>query len=188
MNLLKITLLSALFSGALMTSANAHTELVSTSPTSGETITAAQSIDLTFSEAPLLAGSSISLLDGEGNTLSTNNATLNDSVLSVDWPTDAYAGLITVNWRAVADDGHVVTGTYSFDYEPDSNTVNDISTTQIPPAVATPLAVGITPERDLALGTSSARKAPASAIAGVVLLLVAAGVVLRILLNKRKDA
>ena len=119
MRALRLVIATTLVSLVSISQANAHTELVSSNPASGQTITAGQVIELTFSEAPLLAGSSISVVDQEGNTLDTSLPTLDGNVLSVDWPQDAPAGQMTVNWRAVADDGHVVSDSFTFTYEPD---------------------------------------------------------------------
>jgi len=97
-------------------SAQAHTELVSSSPAADEQVAAPQAITLTFGEAPLLEGSSIVLEDAEGKQYSTGTLTLDGSSLVADWPVDLPVGYAKVYWRAVADDGHVVTGDYSFYY------------------------------------------------------------------------
>lgn len=97
-------------------SAQAHTELVSSSPAADAQVAAPSAITLTFTEAPILEGSSIVLSDATGMQYSTGKLTLDGSTLTGDWPVDLPVGYTKVSWRAVADDGHVVTGDYSFYY------------------------------------------------------------------------
>ena len=97
-------------------SAQAHTELVSSSPTADAQVAAPEAIRLTFAEAPILEGSSIVLADAQGTQYGTGELTLEGSTLVGDWPADLPVGYTKVYWRAVSDDGHVVTGDYSFYY------------------------------------------------------------------------
>ncbi len=112
----------------------AHTELVSTSPSAGSTVDAPAPIELNFSEAPLLEGSAIVLRDESGTELATSDLSLNGTSLSLPWPEDAQPGKLLVSWRAVADDGHVLTGEFDFEYSAAA-----VSQMQVTPLEATPL-------------------------------------------------
>ena len=108
------TLLGSLF--LFIPTAQAHTELISTSPSAESVVDAPTSIELNFSEAPLLEGSAIVIHDQAGAELVTKDLSLDGSTLSIPWPEDAQPGKLVVSWRAVADDGHVNTGEFSFEY------------------------------------------------------------------------
>jgi copper resistance protein C len=111
-----LILASFLLIWASAPSAQAHTELVSSSPVADAQVAAPEAITLTFNEAPLLEGSSIVLADANGTQYSTGTLTLEGSSLIADWPLDLPVGYTKVYWRAVSDDGHVVTGDYTFYY------------------------------------------------------------------------
>lgn len=97
-------------------SAQAHTELVSTSPMADAQIAAPRPIALTFTEAPIIEGSAIVLADSNGTQYTAAPLTLEGATLVGGWPSDLPVGYTKVSWRAVADDGHVVTGEYNFYY------------------------------------------------------------------------
>jgi len=95
----------------------AHTELVATNPVANSTIKAPlESISLTFSEAPLLAGSEIDIQQPQGTTIASVPPTLTNTTLSVPWPTNIKPGTVAVMWRAVSDDGHIATSGFRFNY------------------------------------------------------------------------
>ena len=118
----------ALISGVLLllgvSASSAHTELISSSPEPNSTITAPQRISLNFIEAPILAGSAIVVEAPDGTMLDTAPATLKGRTLSTEWPTSAKPGYLTVNWRAVADDGHVIIDSFTFLYQPPGSEVD----------------------------------------------------------------
>ena len=96
----------------------AHTELIATFPTANTTFTGApEQISLTFSEAPLLAGARIEVQQPLGNVLKTATPKLSGTTLSIPWPDEIQPGRVNVFWRAVADDGHVVSSAFHFDYQ-----------------------------------------------------------------------
>lgn len=130
---LRILLTAVFVALGPIASVTAHTELLSSSPTEGTTLRVGQPIELTFSEAPLLAGSSISLVDQDGQQIQTTTPHLNGTVMSIDWPEAVTAGPLDVNWRAVADDGHVVSGSFTIYYEPtaDVTPIAEASTIEI---------------------------------------------------------
>lgn len=101
--------------------AGAHTEVVSTSPTDGINfgVTPPAKIEVTFNEPPLYEGSAIVLNDESGNEVQLGTLELTGNTLSAAVPPDLPSGKSTVTWRAAADDGHVVTGTFSFYFAAD---------------------------------------------------------------------
>jgi methionine-rich copper-binding protein CopC len=97
--------------------ASAHTDLVGTSPADGSDVLAAQdTISLTFSEPPLVDGAAIVVVDSSGATLESPAPSLEGASLSIPWPTDLATGNVTVQWRATAQDGHVESGEFVFNY------------------------------------------------------------------------
>ena len=110
-------LLAALGIFAPMTSASAHTDLVSTSPTADSDVLAAQeTISLTFSEPPLVDGAAIVVMNSNGDILDSPAPALDGASLSIPWPADLSTGKVTVQWRATAQDGHVESGEFVFNY------------------------------------------------------------------------
>ncbi len=134
-----ISLAVALVLG-LSPAALAHTQLEKSNPTDGASVNAPLSrIELTFSEPPLIDGSKISLSDSSGAIIPTGDTGLEGSTLYVPWPDSITPGLITINWRAVADDGHVEDGTLSFTYS--AGATDSVSAVATPLAIATPIAI-----------------------------------------------
>jgi methionine-rich copper-binding protein CopC len=102
---------------APITTASAHTELVSSVPAANEPVNAAlPAISVTFSEPPLLEGSAIVVTDSTGQPVATEPATLEGATLTIPWPAALTPGTVNVEWRAASDDGHPVTGEFSFEY------------------------------------------------------------------------
>jgi methionine-rich copper-binding protein CopC len=110
-------LLAALGIFATITPAAAHTDLVSTSPTADSDVLAAQdTISLTFSEPPLVDGAAIVVMTSAGDILDSPAPALDGASLSIPWPADLTTGIVTVQWRATAQDGHVESGEFLFNY------------------------------------------------------------------------
>jgi methionine-rich copper-binding protein CopC len=110
-------LLAALGIFAPMTPAAAHTDLVGTSPAADSDVLAAQeTISLTFSEPPLVDGAAIVVMTSEGDILDSPAPALEGASLSIPWPSDLTTGMTTVQWRATAQDGHVESGEFVFNY------------------------------------------------------------------------
>ena len=102
---------------APITSASAHTDLVSTSPSADSDVNASQeSISLTFAEPPLADGAAIVVMDSTGTILDSPAPTLDGATISIPWPADLMPGKATVQWRATGQDGHVLSGEFVFNY------------------------------------------------------------------------
>lgn len=129
--------------------ASAHTELITTSPTAESDVNAAEeSISLTFAEPPLTDGAAIVVLNSAGETLDSPAPTLEGVGLSIPWPIDLTPGLVTVQWRATGEDGHVLSGEFGFNYTAAAeggmvpNPLDSAQPTELatPEAIAMPLA------------------------------------------------
>jgi methionine-rich copper-binding protein CopC len=132
--------------------ASAHTDLVNTSPVADSDVLASEPvISLTFAEPVLVDGAAIVILNSTGETLDSPAPTLEGATISIPWPVDLTPGQITVQWRATADDGHVLSDEFGFNYTAaaeggmapgpsDSAAPTDPTATETPVAIAMPLA------------------------------------------------
>lgn len=101
--------------------AAAHTVLVSTDPAIDSTIIALPStVSLTFADELVALGdsNSISITDEKGMELTSGKAEVSGAVLSIKSDGSEVTGVIKVDYRAVAADGHVITGDYQFTVSP----------------------------------------------------------------------
>lgn len=111
-----LTLVGAYVLGPIST-ALAHTDIVSTSPAAQADVNVSQeSISITFSEPPLVDGAAIVVMNEAGDILDSPAPTLAGATLSIPWPIDLTPGEVLVTWRATADDGHVLSDEFSFKY------------------------------------------------------------------------
>ena len=102
---------------APISSASAHTELLSTSPAADSDVNASQeTISLTFAEPPLVDGAAIVVMNSSGDILDSPAPALDGASLYIPWPADLTPGKVTVQWRATADDGHVLSDEFVFNY------------------------------------------------------------------------
>jgi len=101
--------------GGFATPAAAHDELVSTSPTDGTTVsTAPAEVLLVFSEPPVALGSEVQVLGPDGANLSVGDLVLDGSTVHQPLRDERPQGAYRVQWRVTSDDGHTVTGEFSF--------------------------------------------------------------------------
>ena len=173
---------------APITSASAHTDLVSTSPAKDSDVNASQeSISLTFGEPPLVDGAAIVVMNSAGDILDSPAPALDGATLSIPWPADLMPGKATVQWRATADDGHVLSGEFVFNYtaaaeggmapSPAASTMP--SAEPMMTAMATPEVIAM----PLAIDDAPAEKSRNNIVIGIAIVslvgLVAAGLFLR---------
>ena len=110
-------LLAGLGVFAPISSASAHTELLSTSPAADSDVNASQeTISLTFAEPPLVDGAAIVVMNSSGDILDSPAPALDGASLYIPWPADLTPGKVTVQWRATAADGHVLSDEFVFNY------------------------------------------------------------------------
>lgn len=141
MTLLVATLLgvfAALTTG--VSPAQAHDELLSSSPADGAVLDAAPAaIVLTFAAAPLQDTTKMVATDSTGAQYPLTTVTKGPKATAA-WPAEATAGTYTVAWRNVGSDGHPLSGTFSFSFT--SGTATS--------ATATPTATVVTPGTPIA--------------------------------------
>jgi len=102
---------------APISSASAHTDLVSTSPAADSDVNAAQEfISITFAEPMLMEGAAIVVVDATDATLDSPAPTQEGATLSIPWPVGLTPGQVTVQWRATGADGHVLSDEFTFNY------------------------------------------------------------------------
>jgi methionine-rich copper-binding protein CopC len=167
--------------------ASAHTDLVSTSPAADSDVLAAQdTISLTFSEPPLVDGAAIVVMNSTGDILDSPAPSLDGASLSIPWPADLTTGKTTIQWRATAQDGHVESGEFVFNYTAaaesgmaPSPAASAVPTDPMMTAMATPEAVAM----PLAIDDAPAEEGSNNLVLIIALVslvgLVAAGLFLR---------
>jgi hypothetical protein len=107
----------------------------------------------------LLDGAAIVVVDSTGATLDSPAPTQDGASLSIPWPADLTPGKVTVQWRATAADGHVLSDEFVFNYtaaaeggmapSPAASTLPSaepmITALATPEAIAMPLAIDAAP-------------------------------------------
>lgn len=125
-----LALVALLFlSIAPVSPASAHTETDRTTPSAGQTVDAGvQKISVAFTDRILnLADSSeISITDESGNQVETGCIEVEDKSITADgyFPAE---GEYKVVWRTVAEDGHPITGKFSFNVQGNSEKIDFVS-------------------------------------------------------------
>lgn len=108
--------------------ASAHTVLITADPAADSTVEVLPaSISLTFAEELVNIGksNSISVIDQSGAQLASGNPEVNGAKLSTVLAPTEVTGLVKVSYRAVAADGHVITGDYQFTVSSKAIAVSD---------------------------------------------------------------
>lgn len=108
--------------------ASAHTALISADPAADSSVDVLPSaISLTFAEDLVSIGNSnsIAVIDESGVELASGKPEVSGAVLSINLSSTEVNGLIKVSYRAVAADGHVITGDYQFIVSPKAVAVTD---------------------------------------------------------------
>ena len=122
MKMAKFALIAGLLALSLVTpQASAHTVLASADPAVDSTVVDLPSaISLTFADELVVIGNSnsISAIDETGKELTTGEPEISGAVLSIKLADSEVTGVIKVIYRAVAADGHVITGDYEFTVSP----------------------------------------------------------------------
>lgn len=96
--------------------AQAHSELLSSSPTDGEALSGPPPVvTLQFNEAVSPAGLQV-VAQGPEGPLSLGTPVIDGATLQVPWPTDTSGGDFRVAYRVVSADGHPIDGSIGFSY------------------------------------------------------------------------
>jgi hypothetical protein len=112
----------------------------------------------------LVDGAAIVVVDSSGATLESPAPSLEGASLSIPWPADLSTGNVTVQWRATAQDGHVESGEFMFNYtaaaeggmapspaastDPSASADPMMTAMATPEVVAMPLAIEDAPAED----------------------------------------
>jgi len=100
---------------ALAPAASAHDAFVGSTPKAGSTLTTAPtSVTVSFEEPPLAAGLAVAVTAPDTTLVTSGDPVLTGTDVVSPLAPLTQAGVYTVAWRVVADDGHPVTGTFSF--------------------------------------------------------------------------
>jgi methionine-rich copper-binding protein CopC len=180
--IISVILLAGLGILAPISSASAHTDVVSTSPADGSDVNASQeTISLTFAEPTLEDGAAIVVMDSTGAILDSPAPVLDGATISIPWPADLRPGKVTVQWRATGQDGHVLSGEFVFNYTaaaeggiaPSASALPAESADPMMTALATPEAVAMPLAIDDAPAESGSNLIVIIAIVSLVGLVVA---------------
>lgn len=114
MPLLALVLTALALAGAGV--AAAHATLVSSDPAPGTSLTAAPTkVSATFSEDLQPAFAAMTVIGPDGNLWSTGEVRVDGPVAEVDVRPLGPSGTYTANYRVTSADGHVISGSWSFD-------------------------------------------------------------------------
>ena len=121
--------------------AAAHTEVLSTVPASGATVSApVEVVRLAFSRPVSPRQAQVLVAAPDGADLADGPAQVSDGSVTQRLARSATAGSYLVSYRVVADDGHPITGQLSFSVIPAAETrVTGIPSTEPSPVVLAPL-------------------------------------------------
>jgi methionine-rich copper-binding protein CopC len=160
--------------GLVAAPASAHDQLISTNPADGSTLaTLPNQVTLTFGEVVLDTdgGTQVKVTDSSGKSLNAGATTVKDNVVT-QGVTGHVTGPVTVLWRVISEDGHPVSGQFSFTVQGKGATVSPIPT-------ATP-----SPSPSAAADSSGA--SPIIWVVGSILVVVIVIVVIAVLLSRRR--
>jgi len=110
-----VLLLAAMFSGSLGQAAHAHANVIETQPTANAFLDSAPTKAAVEFDSQLMSmGSAMVVRDGNGRTVSRGEPAVHGRRISIAVDGDAGPGQYTVAFRAVSEDGHTVTSSYSY--------------------------------------------------------------------------
>jgi len=128
----KLLLIMALLAiPQIYSSASAHTVIVTASPAENAILEVLPStISITFAEEliDISDSNSIEVTDQAGSNLALTKPMVTGAVLTSELSPTQSLGLFKVSYRAVAADGHVITGKYEFTVSPKAVAAQDIKT------------------------------------------------------------
>lgn len=109
-----------LFSTGLISAAlpaSAHADLVGSNPVDGSVLeNAPESITLSFNSKILNATAELAVSNSSGELMTGIVAEIVQTNVTAVWPLELPGDTYTVAYRVVSDDGHPITGSFSFSY------------------------------------------------------------------------
>jgi methionine-rich copper-binding protein CopC len=116
----------------------ADAEFVRSTPQDGETVSGSPRVIRAFFDATLADGSEMALLDDSGATIAEGTIDpANPTRMRID-PPDLTPGDYEVQWKAFAEDGHLLTGTFAFNVSAPITPAPSLSPTPSSPISAPP--------------------------------------------------
>lgn len=113
----KISLFTFILLFTFVSSALAHTGLESSNPQNGEVLNEElKAITLTF-EGNIEQGSTFTLQNANGETITVDNITIIENILTGDLSTPLESGDYTVEWSIIGEDGHLIEDSFTFSIE-----------------------------------------------------------------------
>lgn len=111
--------LSLLVATAVMLpqAALAHDELISSDPDDGDTVEAPDELTLTFSGQIAEVGAAVVVTDDQDDSVTDGEPEVDGTAVVQDLADDLAAGDYEVVWRVTSEDGHPISGTFSFAVE-----------------------------------------------------------------------
>lgn len=95
--------------------AAAHAQLIGSTPAADEVLDAAPSeVELEFNEALIETGSTLLVIDSEGENRAVGDAVLDGRFVRAEVPSDLPDGSYEIRWRVVSADGHPINGRIPF--------------------------------------------------------------------------
>ena len=119
---------------------------------------------LHFSEPPVPGGTAIAVKDPEGLSVVAGAAALSGSDATVALKPLTASGTYTVSYRSVSDDGHTITGTYTFDLALPSPSASETATASASSSPTQPAA----PSQSEAVVPGTPSPAPTSSGSGAL--------------------
>ena len=178
-----VALAAALVLGSSM-SASAHDQLVSSVPAAGTEVTVVPDVTLTFNDDVLDLGdagsaSIVQVTDASGLHFETGCATTNRKVVTVPVALGG-VGDYTVSYSIVSADGHRVAADLKFTYAPADGTASAPGTTK------SPCAAVASNESSSSVSDGNSTTTIVLWVAGGIIGLAIVGVVLALVLTRRK--
>jgi methionine-rich copper-binding protein CopC len=170
------------------TPASAHNALAGSTPAAGSTLTTAPtSVTLNFEEPPLSSGMAVVVTAPDKSRVSPGSPVLTGSDVVTPLAPLTASGTYSVAWRVVADDGHPVTGTFTFTVDLGAATSVSPSATPSASPSATPSATSSAAGTVATTTDASSSSAPVGwIVAGAAALAVLVGAVA--LVSRRRSA
>lgn len=110
----KISLFTFILLFTFVSAAFAHTGLESSNPQNGEVLNEElKAITLTF-EGNIEQGSTFTLQNANGETITVDNITIIGNILTGDLSTPLENGDYTVDWSIIGEDGHLIEDSFTF--------------------------------------------------------------------------
>lgn len=99
------------------TTASAHDQLTGTDPEDGATVQAPDRVELTFSGAVGDLGTQVTVTGPDGGSVVEGDPEVDGAVVEQGLVDDLPAGDYAVAWRVTSEDGHPISGDFSFSVE-----------------------------------------------------------------------